>query len=438
MAKIYLVGIGGISMSGIAKYELSRGNQIFGSDIAENSETKTLQSMGATIFLDQKKENVENCLPLDLLIYSSAITPESPGFVEVKVAQTKGIKVIKRSEYFKVLTREFPTIAISGMHGKTTTTAMIGYILKNMGENPLVFVGAETDCFTYSNVEVPEGKPKYLVIEACEYDSSFLDFSYTGAIILNIEKEHLDYFKGGLPEIIKTFNDFANIGGDQGFIVALDESIVRQALSGVNKEIIYFSERELNNEKIELSIIGRHNQLNALAALKVIGRLDLDMDKAREILKEFPGTKRRLELRGKFKEIPVFDDYAHHPTEIKASVDALRSAYPDKNIFLIFQPHQYSRTTLLFDQFVEALTKVDKLCLVEVYGVAGREKVVNPKSSLDLFESLKEKVNEIFYVKDYNEAEQIAVQNADENDLIVVMGAGPIDQLATNLIKKKI
>jgi UDP-N-acetylmuramate--alanine ligase len=435
MKRIYLVGIGGISMSGIAKYELLQGNQVFGSDIRENVEVLELKKMGATIFLDQKKENIESLLPLDLVIYSSAITAGSAGDAEIEAARSQNIKILKRSEYLGQLTREIPTIAIAGMHGKTTTTAMLGYVLKKMGEAPLVFVGAETGCFSYSNVDIPEGKPKYLVMESCEYDGSFLDFTYKLAIILNIEPEHLDYFTGGLSEIIKTFNTFSKIGGDRGTIIALDNPTVKQALDGVDKEIIYYGVSELAEQKIELKIPGEHNRLNALAVLKVIEKLGLNVEQARQILKQFPGTKRRLEFRGEFRGVPVYDDYAHHPTEIKASLSAIREKYPDKKLFVVFQPHQYSRTTLLFNDFVEALSGADKLCLVEVFGVPGREKIENPKNSHDLFEALQSKVEDLSYAKDYDEAEMIIKEKLGSDDVLVVMGAGPIDSLATKLIE---
>lgn len=434
MKKIYLVGIGGISMSGIAKYELKQGNQVYGSDIKQNEEIKTLQKMGAKIYLEQKAENIEKNLPIDLLVYSSAITASSPGDTEIEAAKKQGIKILKRSEYLGDLTRKFSTIAIAGMHGKTTVTAMLGYILKEMQESPLVFVGAETGIFNYSNVEIPKNKPRYLVIEACEYDGSFLDFEYEIAVILNIESEHLDFFRGGLPDIIKTFNTFSKINAQNGAIVAFDHPTVRQALKGVNKKLVYFGPSELKEEKIELKIPGAHNRLNALAALKIIEKLGLDTPKAREILKNFPGTKRRLEYRGQFQNSPVYDDYAHHPTEIKASIEAIHEKYPNNNLFLIFQPHQYSRTTLLFNDFVKSLTLADKLILVEVFSVVGREKVKNPKNSNDLFEALKDKINDLSYAKDYNEAEAIIKQKIDPNDILIVMGAGPINQLATKLI----
>ncbi|MDD3774178.1 MAG: cyanophycin synthetase [Patescibacteria group bacterium] len=435
MSKIFLVGIGGISMSGIAKYELKQGNQVYGSDIKENEEIKELRKMGATIYLSQKAENIEKNLPIDLLVYSSAITIGSPGDAEIEVAKKQGVKILKRSEYLGSLTREFSTIAIAGMHGKTTVTAMLGYVLKEMGEEPLVFVGAETGIFDYSNVEIPSNKPKIMVIEACEYDGSFLDFSYDIGVILNIEPEHLDYFTEGLPQILKTFNTFSKINAQSGTIVALDHPTVRQALDGVDKKLVYFDPGELEKEKIELKIPGAHNRLNALAVLKVIEKLGLSVPRAKEILKNFPGTKRRLEYRGEFKGVPLYDDYAHHPTEIKASIEAIHEKYPNNNLFLIFQPHQYSRTTLLFDDFINSLSLVDKLCLVEVFGVAGREEMANCKNSNSLFEALKDQVSGLFYAKDYDQAENIIRKKINVNDILVVMGAGPINILATKLIK---
>jgi len=434
MARVYLAGIGGISMSGIAKYELKKGNQVFGSDIKENEEIRELKRMGATIYLEQKKENILNNLPLDLVVYTSAISEGSPGFLELEAARQNGIKTIKRSEYLGELSKIYPTIAISGMHGKTTATSMLGFVLKKMGKNPLVFVGAETNCFDYSNVEIPKKNPQFLVLEACEYDGSFLDFNFDAAIILNIEAEHLDYFKGGLAEIIKTFHNFSLLGKENSFIVALDEPIVRQALNSIREEVISYGPKELESENIKLKVLGGHNRLNALAVLKVIERLGLNIEEAKKILEIFPGAKRRLEYKGKMGENLIYDDYAHHPTEIEASLKALREKYPQKSIFLVFGPHQYSRTTLLFADFVRTLGEADKLCLLEVFGVMGREKIENPKTSRDLFSALEGKVKDIFYAQNLQEAEEIIKKNKQKNDIIVCMGAGETDQLANKLI----
>jgi len=432
MRRVYFIGIGGISMSGLAKYELSKKSQVFGSDIKDNEEIRDLKQLGAQIFLEQKKENIQAHLPLDLVVYSSAITPGSPGSIELEEAKTQGIKILKRSQYIGDLTRQFKTLAVAGMHGKTTTTCMLGQVLKDLGENPLILLGGEYNGFNHKNIEIPDSKPKWLVLEACEYDESFLDFEFRGGVILNIEPEHLDYFTKGLPQIIETFKNFAFKTGK--FLIVHDEPNIRSALEGIDKKIIFYSENELPKENLNLKIPGIYNELNALAVIKLIRELRLDEQKTRESLAGFLGVKRRQEYKGQFQNVPIFDDYAHHPTEIEATLKAMKEANPDRNIFLIFQPHQSTRTTLLFSDFVKSLALVDKLILVEVYNVAGREVIQTPKTSRDLCQALTNQNKQIFYAKDYNEAEKIVKDNLAENDLILTMGAGPINQLAEKLL----
>jgi len=434
MKRIYFIGIGGISMSGLAKYAKINGFEVFGSDIKESEEIKALKKMGVRVFLEQKKENIKKCLPLDLVVYTSAISPGSPGDAELKEAKRLKIKILKRAEYIGELTKKYFTLAVAGMHGKTTTTAMLGKVLKDLKMSPLVLLGGEYSEFNFENVEIPKNKPKFLVLEACEYDESFLKFDYKGAIILNIEEEHLDYFKNGLPQIINTFRKFAQKKGAL-FLVAHDEKNIKEALRNLKKKIVYYSEKDLKKEKISLKIPGLHNRLNALAVVKLCEFLGLDKDKVKKSLLKFKGVKRRQEFKGFFRGVPIFDDYAHHPTEIKKTLQALREKYKRRKIFLIFQPHQFTRTTLLFKDFIESLKLADKLVIIEVFGVIGRENLKNPKTSEDLVKALK-KEKEVFYAKDYDVAERLIREKTSSKDLIILMGAGPLETLLEKLLNK--
>lgn len=431
----FLVGIGGISMSGIAKLLKLSGHRVAGSDIVENDEIKALGKIGTQVIIGQKAENISS--KIDVLIYTSAaVHPNSPGLPEIKKAKKLKIPTYKRSEFIgKIMTKKFG-ITIAGVHGKTTVTAMLGFVLKKMGQAPTVLLGGEFGQFSDQNLEFSKkGAGKYFVTEGCEYDRSFLDFKNKAAIITNIEEEHLDYFKGGLPEILAVFKKFLSQIPKSGFVVlGWDNENVRSVAKSAKCEIIKYSKKELPKWKIKLKMPGEHNQLNALAALKMIQELGLDVKKAKKILAEFPGVGRRFEILGKIGKTVFVDDYAHHPTEIQTTLAAARKFYKNKKILVIFQPHQYSRTKLLLKDFAKSFGKTDHLAITDVYEVVGREEDKSVGSK-ELVAEIAKTGQKVKHLPSYEDVSEYLKQNYPKFDVIMTMGAGPINEVAKKFLK---
>ncbi|HLC38552.1 MAG TPA: Mur ligase domain-containing protein [Patescibacteria group bacterium] len=430
--RYFLIGIGGISMSAIAKYLILRGEQVSGSDIRENNEIKNLEKMGANIVIGQKPANITN--NIDEVIFTSAITPNSVGHTELQRAKKMKIPTYKRSVFLGKLISDNFGITVSGMHGKTTTTAMLGFVLKKLNQNPTVFVGGEFRPFSNSNLEFNK-KSKYFITEGCEYDRSFLDFQNLAAIILNIEPEHLDYFQGGLPEILKTFRIFLSKIPKTGFaVLCWDNENVRKMANSAKCEIIKYSKKDLSKYNLHLQIPGEHNLMNALAVIKVVEKLGLSVSEAEKILSEFPGVGRRFEHLGKIGKTDFIDDYAHHPTEIAATLKVVEQKYSGKKVLVIFQPHQYSRTRLLFDDFVKIFSGVENLAIMSVYEVVGREedKSVGVQELAGAISKSSARKIQVF--RDQKEVLKYLVQNYQKYDLVVTMGAGILDLVAKKFI----
>jgi UDP-N-acetylmuramate--alanine ligase len=433
MKHYYLIGIGGISMSGIAKILHFNGDKVSGSDIKKSEITDELEKMGIKVFIGHSAKNIDQ--KFDAVIFTSAATatPDAPAQIEIKAAKELGIPLYKRSEFIGQLMADKFGIVISGMHGKTTTTAMAGFILKKLGLKPTVMLGGDFKEFNHRNLEIGQGK--YFVVEGCEYDHSFLDFKFQAGIILNIEPEHLDYYSGGLPQIIKTFQKFVKLIPEDGILIAnRDDKNVMQVVKEANCKVVYFSKNDLENYKLNLAVPGDHNKMDAIAVIKLVEHLGLNVEKAKKILFEFCGAKRRLEILGKKNGTIFIDDYAHHPTEIAASYQAILEKYPHSKILIIFQPHQYSRTKLLFNDFVEELLKIENLALVEVYEVAGREDD-EKIGSQNIIQALNKKQKKVIYFKDYQDAIDYLKKHYPKYDIIVTMGAGPINTVSEYFVK---
>lgn len=433
----FLVGIGGISMSGIAKILKLSGNKVSGSDIQENNEIKLLRKMDIKVIINQKPENITK--DIDELIYTSAaVHPNSPGIIEIKKAKKLKIITIKRSKFIRKLMEDKFGITIAGMHGKTTTTAMLGYVLKKINQNPIVLLGGEFSKFSHQNLEFPSKESKYFITEGCEYDRSFLDFKTKTAIITNIEEEHLDYFKRGLPEILEVFQEFISKIPQNGFVVACkDDKNIKRIVKYAKCKVYYYSQDELAKWNIKLLMPGKHNQLNALAVLKLIQQLGINVKQAKKILSSFPGVRRRFEILAKLNKTIFIDDYAHHPTEIKATLRSARQYYKNKKILVIFQPHQYSRTKLLLNDFSMSFSNANLLVITDVYEVAGREEDKSVGSK-ELVEKIKKLGQRVEYLPKYNNIFEFLKQNYQKFDVIITMGAGPIDTVVKKFLKEKI
>ncbi|KAJ48998.1 UDP-N-acetylmuramate--L-alanine ligase [Clostridium tetanomorphum DSM 665] len=402
--KIHFIGIGGISMSGLAEILLERGYNVSGSDMNESSITNKLCKMGAHIYIGHNENNLDN---VDLVVYTAAISKNNPELVK---ANKMNIPTMDRAEFLgKLMENHKFNIAISGTHGKTTTTSMISHITLKANLDPTILVGGELDII---DGNVRTGKSEYFITEACEYKASFLKFFPYIGVILNIDADHLDYYKD-IYDIQNTFIKFVQLIPNDGYLVAcseddnmdkvLSEAKCNKITYGLNKgdiqaKNIVFDDKGCasfdvikNNNKlfeVKLNVPGKHNILNALASISISLILNIKNEFITEGLESFYGTHRRFELKGIKNDITIVDDYAHHPTEIKATLSAAKN-YPHNRILCVFQPHTFTRTHTLFNEFTESFYDVDKLILADIY--AAREQDTGIVSSDKLGNKLREK-----------------------------------------------
>jgi UDP-N-acetylmuramate--alanine ligase len=432
--KIHFIGIGGIGVSALARYYLEKGFWVSGSDLVSSEITKALEKKGAKILIGE--HNAENLSKdIDLVIYSPAATSSNP---EIKEAKKKGIKIQSYPQALGVLTKNYFTIAISGAHGKSTTTAMTGLILVKAGFDPTVIVGTKVREFQDSNCRV--GKSRYLIIEACEHEASFLNYRPQIEVITNIEREHLDYYKN-LNNILKAFKKFISFLPIDGFLAVNkeDKNIKKLKIANYKFQIKEYSLKQKEAGKIKkiLQIPGNHNVYNALAALTVARILNIPDEISFDVLSQYRGSWRRFDItKGKIglKKVVVLNDYAHHPTEIKALFSALEEKFKNKKVWVVFQPHQFQRTFYLFKDFVKVLSdfKGEKLIISDIYDVAGREEKSIKKSisSEKLVKAIKNKgKNYIIYLPDFKNILNFLKENLKGGEILVIMGAGDIYDL---------
>lgn len=449
---IHCIGIGGIGLSAIADIFLNRGYRVSGSDLKESETTKRLQQKGATIFFSHEAENISDS---DIVIYSAAVSPENP---ELKMAREKGLKTLSRAEVLGYLMEEYKnSIAVSGTHGKTTTTSMISLILENSLLDPTILVGGNLSEIG-GNVKI--GNSEYFITEACEYMDSFLNLRPHMEIILNIDSDHLDYFKD-IDHIVHSFDRFAKLVPKDGTIIAYAaNAFVNSILNQLECKIItfgfdarcdyYASNIKFNHSgmpgfdvyrgkkklcSLQLNIPGEHNIANSLASIACCHSLGLSIDTIVSTLESFTGTQRRFDVIGMTStNIKVIDDYAHHPTEIKATLKAAQNV-PHNKVWCIFQPHTYTRTLALFDDFAYAFEDADKVILTDIY--AAREKNIHKVSSKDLVYAIKSKDTnkEVLFISDFHDIADFIAKNAQPYDLVITMGAGDIYKVAEIILE---
>ena len=449
---IHCIGIGGIGLSAIAEILLSRGYKVTGSDMKESDITMHLAQKGARIFLGHRAENVETA---DLVVYSAAVGQDNPELVR---AAERGVPAVTRAEILGVLMDEYEnSIAISGTHGKTTTTSMVSLILDRAKLEPTILVGGNLSEIG-GNVKV--GHSGYFITEACEYMDSFLSLRPKIEIILNIDSDHLDYFKD-IDHIVSSFDRFASLVPEAGTIIAYEANpFVNKVIQGHNNVItfglndncdyqasdIVFNEngmpafrvlkRGVELSRVQLSQPGEHNILNALAAYACCHNLGVDPQVISETLESFHGTQRRFDIVGTTGNgVKIVDDYAHHPTEIKATLSASQNV-PHNRLWTIFQPHTYTRTLALFDEFAKSFEKTDVLILAEIY--AAREKNIYKISSAQLADKIKEFYpdKEVYFMSDFDEIAEFLSQNASRGDMIITMGAGDVYKIGEMILNK--
>lgn len=450
--QIHCIGIGGIGLSAIAEILLSRGYKVTGSDMRESDITAKLEADGGKIFLGHSAENIDGA---DLVVYSAAVGADNP---EMAKAKELGIPTASRAEILGLLMSEYEnSIAVSGTHGKTTTTSMVSLILKNAEKDPTILVGGNLPEIG-GNVKV--GKSENFVTEACEYVDSFLSLKPKYEIILNIDSDHLDYFKD-IDHIVRSFEKFASLVPEDGTIIAYDANpFVKSVVEGRPNVVTYgltegcdyyASEIEFNADgmpkykvnhaggvlcEVQLSVPGEHNILNSMAAFACCHIMGVEAESIAETLGSFIGTQRRFDILGTTeKGVKVIDDYAHHPTEIKATLSAVKNV-KHKNMWCLFQPHTYTRTLALFDDFVESFDDADKLVIAEIY--AAREKNIHKISSKTMADKIRETYpgKEVYFFETLDEIADFVYENAEADDLVLTMGAGDIYQAGEKILAK--
>ncbi len=447
---VHFIGIGGISMSGLAAVLLKEGFTVSGSDAKESSLTTWLAGLGASIAYGQTASNITE--DIDVVVYTAAIHPDNPEFA---AAREKGLPMLSRAELLGQLMRNYSMpVAVAGTHGKTTTTSMLTHLMMAGELDPTISVGGILRSIG-GNIRL--GSSEVFLTEACEYTNSFLELAPKIGIILNIEADHLDFFKD-LDDIRHSFRLFAGkIPADGTLIIEsgipgldffTDGLPCRVVTYGLHEggchaaDISYdaqgfasftFVKDGVPAGRYRLSVPGEHNVSNAVAALAAGSLLSIPYEKMAEGLLSFEGTDRRFEKKGEVSGITVVDDYAHHPTEIEATLRAA-GHYPGNTIWCVFQPHTYSRTRSLMDDFVKALSLADKVVLADIY--AARETDDHSVSSDMLREKLAAKGKDVWYFPTFREIEDFLMENCAPGDLVITMGAGDIVKVGEELLKR--
>ena len=421
--KAHFVGIGGIGVSAIARMMIGEGKKVSGSDSSDSLITKELEKLGAKVFIGHNAKNISG--DIDLLVYTPAVNEENP---ELKKAAELNIPSFSYPEILGLVSKDKYTIAVSGAHGKTTTTAMIGKILIDAKFDPTVIVGS---LLKEQGSNFVAGKGKYLVVEACEYKKSFLNINPKIIVITNIDNDHLDYY-GNLENIKKAFGEFVAKLPEDGYLACdpNDENL-KEIIKITKINIIDYTKIKTD---FNLKIPGEHNIKNAQAAVAVAEILGIDKKSAIKSLNNFFGTWRRFEYKGKTKNgVLVYDDYGHHPTEIKATLKGAREFFGGKKIWCVFQPHLYSRTKLLLKDFGKSFGDADEIILADIY--AAREPKDENINSKMLAEEIVKNGGAAMYMESFDKIAKLLAEKAKKGDVVMTMGAGDIYKVGENLLK---
>ena len=416
MNSVYFVGIGGIGMSALARYYHSQGIAVAGYDLTPSPLTKQLESEGMAIHY----EDNPLLLPvhIDTVVFTPAVPQDLKELVELR---RRGIPMMKRAEALGAISKEHYTIAVSGTHGKTTTTAMVAHILKENGIDMTAFIGGIANNFN-SNLVLGHTSESVLVVEADEFDRSFLQLAPNISFVNSIDADHLDIY-GDRKHLVESFNQFANLTKDIVIVKeGLDINVPNQVSFGFGEDCDY----RVDDLNLPLSIPGRHNQLNATAAFAAATELGLDAEGITKALSTFKGVKRRFDIRVRNEKHIYIDDYAHHPEEIKSCLSAIKASFPSKQVTLVFQPHLFTRTRDFMEDFANVLAMADDLILLDIY--PAREKPIEGITSQALLDKINLK-NKCLCPKE-NLLDTIAERKPE---LVVTMGAGNIDRFVEPL-----
>ena len=445
-ANIHFIGIGGISMSGLAQIVLKDGYGVSGSDWNKSAITEKLENMGADIVYGHGAVNEDGINKASLVVYTAAAKADNP---EIVLAKEKGIRLIDRAEFLGAIMKNYKhAVGVSGTHGKTTTTSMLAHALIGANLDPTISVGGELDLI---GGNIRTGKSDYFVTEACEYTNSFLKFYPTIALITNVEEDHLDFFSG-IDEIIASFRQFAYLTKDIGYVVAMGgDKNVQKVLEnaddlniityGMESKFDYYPENIVyhagfpsfdvmkNGEKvchIKLNVPGEHNILNSLATVAVCNLMGVDAETAAKGIETFKGTHRRFEKKGFLNGAVVIDDYAHHPTEIKATLHAAQK-FPHNKVWCVFQPHTYSRVKRLFDDYLTCTEAADFTLVTDIY--AAREKDPGDIKASQIVAGMREHGINAVHTPTFDDTEAYLRAHWQPGDLVLTMGCGNINQL---------
>lgn len=444
---IHFIGIGGYGMSAIAKVMLEMGYQVSGSDLAQQELTEKLAAKGAQVFIGHEAQNVKGA---DVVVYSTALAKDN---VEMVAAEELNIPMLHRSQMLARLMNAKKGIAVAGAHGKTTTSSMIALVLERCSLDPTFIIGGEI-MNVGSNAKA--GKGDWVVAEADESDGSFLQYQPAIALVNNIEADHLENYDGNFENLKKAYAQFlSQVKEDGKAVVCLDDQYLKEMISSVNSEVLtYAIEAEadftarnivLGDRKvsfdvmrgaealgtIHLSVPGKHNVYNALATLITCMEAGLPFERIAEAITEFRGAKRRFQVLGEVDDILVIDDYAHHPTEIEATIQAAKAT--GKRIVAVFQPQRYTRTFFLFEQFSRAFPEADEVIITDIYSPAG-EKQIEGIDSAKLVELIRQNSNaNVRYVPTKEQVQTYLLKSVRPGDLVITMGAGDIWKAAAGL-----
>ena len=452
--RIHFIGIGGSGMSGIAEVMHNLGYFISGSDIQESLVTSRLKDLGIKIFINHSSDNIRD---VDVVVISSAINQDNP---ELKAAIKNKIPIMPRAEMLSELMRFKKGIAVAGTHGKTTTTSLIASILAEASMDPTYVIGGRLSSL---NANAKLGNGEYIVVEADESDASFLHLNPVYSIVTNIDQDHMETYDNDFDKLKKTYIEFIHRLPFYGVVIlCIDDPVIKSIISEISRPIITYGlsenadvhAEEVNadagkmhfkvsikhsdvvKKDITLNLPGKHYVRNALAAIALADELEIPISKTIDALKNFKGVSRRFEtykdLIFNDKNFILVDDYGHHPVEIEAVLDAAREAYPSTYIYLVFQPHRYTRSRDYFNEFVRVLHKADQVLLTDIYSAG--EKMIPGISSSAMMDSINKITNKVSFEKDITKLAKIALQNINQNSILIVMGAGSVGRVTKDIL----
>jgi len=443
----HFVGIGGIGMSALAKLLIAKNKQVTGSDVCDSDIVQDIKKHNVVVHIGHAAEHFPETT--DVLIYSSAVPSSNP---ERMIARERGIPEVSYAQFLGEISKGFSTIVITGTHGKSTTTALVGLIIEAAGFDPTVLVGSFVPNFPEKNLRI--GKGRFFVVEGCEYQANMLNLHPEMIVLTNIEEDHLDYYRD-INHIRETFQIFADkLIGKGMMILNADDAesmklkVERPITYGYENNADYNATDRLTEKgeqsfavrreeiigRLKLIVPGAHNVMNAIAATAAAMELGIPFETCARVLETFPGIWRRFERVGTWHEADVISDYGHHPTAVEKTIDAAREFFPGRRIVLCFQPHQHSRTKALMDGFVHALVLADETIVAEIYDVAGRNEEHEMSSRL-IVEKIKQQTPgaPVHFSENFDAVKSILEQVVRSNDVVIIMGAGDIDCIARDI-----